>query len=237
MDCRHFHKNLEDYLEGGLDFSGRFGMERHAQQCFACGKVVADAQKLNQMTRELKRVGAPADFEAAVMNRIRRKGLKRPGWKFWHMPAFFLEWPSWRAVSIGASAIVLVGFVIFMSARSMRTDRVGIASTTEQAPVAAPERESGGVSTTATLHPTEVADLSAPAGVMPQIKVPARRSRVVYSTEDEGSAVNTESADTDYVEYLVPGPGDRQYVMRLPKTIRMRYGQPSEEYFIRNVSH
>ena len=51
MDCRTFNKKLEDYLEGGLDFPGRFGMERHAGHCFACGKTVADAQKLNPVNQ------------------------------------------------------------------------------------------------------------------------------------------------------------------------------------------
>ena len=48
-----------------------------------------------------------------------------------------------------------------------------------------------------------------------------------------------EVQDMDYVEYLMPGPDSRPVRVRLPlpKIIPMNYGQMSEEYFIRNVSH
>ena len=72
MDCRKFHGNFEDYLEGGLDFAGRFGMERHAQQCIVCGKKLAAAQRLRAMARELQRVQAPLNFESSVLNEIAR---------------------------------------------------------------------------------------------------------------------------------------------------------------------
>jgi hypothetical protein len=44
-----------------------------------------------------------------------------------------------------------------------------------------------------------------------------------------------QSVDEVYLEYAVPG--QRNLIMRLPKTIRMRYAEPSQEHFIRNVSH
>jgi hypothetical protein len=46
-----------------------------------------------------------------------------------------------------------------------------------------------------------------------------------------------ESTETEYLEYQVAGPDNRPVTIRLPKRIRMQYGQASEEYFIRNVSH
>jgi len=46
MNCRTFHRTLEDYLEGGLDFSGRFGMERHARQCLSCGSRFTTYERL-----------------------------------------------------------------------------------------------------------------------------------------------------------------------------------------------
>src|SRR5262249_20098655 len=63
-----------------------------------------------------------------------------------------------------------------------------------------------------------------------------RRPRPLYST-DELTVELSNPGDSDYVEYLVPGPGNRPIIMRLPNTIRMKYGQASEEHFIRNVSH
>jgi hypothetical protein len=57
--------------------------------------------------------------------------------------------------------------------------------------------------------------------------------RARYTTD---TRPRSEAGDSEYVEYTVPGPGDRQ-IIRLPKTIRMHYELPSESYYIRNVSH
>ena len=51
------------------------------------------------------------------------------------------------------------------------------------------------------------------------------------------SAPEPEFAETEYVEHVLAGPDDLPITVRLPKKIRMQYGQTSEEYFIRNVSH
>src|SRR5512143_3119792 len=107
MDCRKFRNNLEDYLQGELDFPGRFGMERHAQQCLHCGQDVADAQKLGEMTRELKRVKAPPNFEATVLARIRARNVRRSR-KFWRYWEYLPEWVSWRSAAVGVSAAALV---------------------------------------------------------------------------------------------------------------------------------
>src|SRR2546422_10036868 len=83
MDCRSFQKNLEDYLEGGLDFGGRFGMERHAQQCYVCGRDIANARWLAEMARGLKPVAAPPHFESAVLARIHAKDSRSWFWSLW----------------------------------------------------------------------------------------------------------------------------------------------------------
>jgi len=80
-------------------------------------------------------------------------------------------------------------------------------------------------------NPLEVSDLPEPAHALAQATAPARDTWAKYSTEAGRSPLFMESADSDYMEYLVPGPGDRQLVMRLPKKVRMRYGQPSEDLF------
>jgi hypothetical protein len=49
--------------------------------------------------------------------------------------------------------------------------------------------------------------------------------------------VFAEPEGDDFGEYLVPGPGERELRLRLPRTLRMHYVQPSEDYYIRNVSH
>jgi hypothetical protein len=53
----------------------------------------------------------------------------------------------------------------------------------------------------------------------------------------DGTRLPADKADSDYVEYTVPGPDGRELIMRLPQNVRMHYEQPSEEYFLRNVSH
>ena len=59
MNCRTFQKNLEDYLADGLDFAGRFGMERHARQCISCGK---------EMCQNCWRGVAPSTSAASYMS-------------------------------------------------------------------------------------------------------------------------------------------------------------------------
>jgi len=238
MDCRKFHRNLEDYLEGGLDFAGRFGMERHAQQCLGCGKAVADAQKLSQMARQLERVGAPEDFEASLLRRIQSDSAGRRAWRSWWPPVGFLEFRSWRFAAVGSLAFLLVGIGAFFAARWTRTDTpsASVSISAKSANPAPPD--------------SNPIDMPAPAAFQAPAAnhTPAFPDSLIPGQDPAGpvrgryamgypSAVYMESADADYVEYLVPGPGNRQFIMRLPKTIRMRYGQPSEEYFIRNVSH
>jgi hypothetical protein len=236
MDCRTFHKKLEDYLEGGLDFPGRFGMERHAQQCFLCGKVVSDAQKLTRMARGLDRVKAPSDFEASLLSRIQKEHVpRRSGWP-WRLPIFWgYEW-SWRPVGWGALAVALLGAGFFLSTRWTNSDLNGV-SLAQKPVVATPAAQTnpGDFERPAAVEPSNVAEVS---DSMPPSGRKALRADAVFSTQESGLSVYAEPATgTGYEQYLVPGPDNRQIIVRLPKTIRMRYGQPSEEYYIRNVSH
>ncbi len=239
MDCGTFHKNLEDYLEGGLDFAGRFGMERHAQQCLGCGKVVGDAQKLSQMARESKQIGAPPDFETQLLRRIQMEGLTRPSWKCWRLPLYLPEWPSWRSIAASAFALALVAFSVFFMTRWTAIDHSSTSASAarESAAHPLPQRDGAASGAHAASNSASMTETSRLPGTLSPVKAPANRARTIYSTERDSRAVQTDSSVSDYVEYLVPGPGNRQYIMRLPKTIWMRYGQPSEEYFIRNVSH
>ncbi len=232
MDCHSFDKKLEDYLEGGLDFPGRFGMERHAQQCFACGKTVADAQKLSRMARDLSRVKAPANFETAVLARIQKEGLVRRSVWFWRLPVFSGDGWEWRPVALAALALAMLGAGLFLTTRWINIEPDGSVrwarkdSAKSSAPQSSPELSFGTL-------PVESSDFNE---VSEQAK--PLQAGAVFSAGESGLSIYAEpAAGTGYVEYLVPGPGDRQLIMRLPKTIRMRYGQPSEEYYIRNVSH
>ena len=236
MDCRTFHKKLEEYLEGGLDFPGRFGMERHAQQCFSCGKDVSDAQKLSRAARDLGRVKAPADFEAALLARIQSEhSRKRGGW-VWRLPVFGTGAWSCRPAAWGALAVTLLGVGIFYLARwnGSDTSGVSVAQKTSARPAEAQQVPVDAENPAAQERP----NLAEVSESLPAKGRKASRNDVVFSTQESGLSIFAEpAADSGYEQYLIPGPDNRQIIVRLPKTIRMRYGQPSEEYYIRNVSH
>jgi anti-sigma factor RsiW len=219
MDCRTFDNRLEDYLEGDLDFPGRFALERHAQQCFRCGQTVSDAQELRRMARQYQRVAAPPDFEAALMRRIQVEKLKPRRWTF----GFPL--PAWRFAAAGGLALAVVFAAVF----SFRIIR---------------ERPGPAVAATLRPAPSAPAPSMVPSSAQAE-PVPARIQEAAVRAEREPGSIQAAASDfpleradaPEYIELMVPGPGDRMRVVRLPKTIRMRYGQPSEQYFIRNVSH
>jgi hypothetical protein len=229
MDCRTFRNRLEDYLDGGLDFAGRFGMERHARQCFGCGKVVVDAQKLGEAARGLSRVAAPRDFEAAVLRRI--SSNETAGWRQ-SLRKFSLDF-DWAAprrlfAVVSLAAVCALGtFVVFHYVPG----RQSTPSAKAVAPPAPPSSET---------HPAPEFVATPPAAETDPVDLQLARPaalRSAFGPKEDLPVEEFTTDDTEYVEYLVPGPGDRTMVVRLPKTIRMRYGQPSQEYFIRNVSH
>jgi hypothetical protein len=213
---------LEDYLEGGLDFPGRFGMERHAQQCFSCGKIVADAQELSRKARECNRVAAPPGFETAVMKRIQaataERGFRHP-FQLW---SWSFGRPPWRLLAAGASGIALLGLGIFFTLRFVPRARPGA-----EPSVAALQARPEPAPAVQNANPPRTADLS---------RQKSLESATMRNTPDL-PLQSVDLSDSGYVELLIPDDGGRMRVVRLPSTIRMRYGQPSEQYFIRNVSH
>jgi hypothetical protein len=235
MDCRTFHRNLEDYLEDGFDFAGRFGMERHAQQCIACGKELTNAQRLRQMVSELKAVKAPPDFEAFVINEIGNRKLNARSSAIRQFWIYGLGWPSWRKMAVASSILAVLAVGIFFSLRFAVSDKTDPAS-----PLISEERDvmtTDGVEAKGdTAKSVDQPEQTAPIKVdTPRIVQPAQPARV--PEWDLGS--EREAAEAEYVEHLTVGSDGRPVTIQLPmpRKIRMQYGQMSEEYFIQNVSH
>ena len=229
MNCRTFHRNLEDYLEDGLDFSGRFGMERHAQQCIRCGKEMAGALRLRQMASELVRVKAPLNFESSVLHEI---GMRKAHGRFSGIRSFWiygLEWASWRKLALASCSLIFLGFGMFYLSHRTAPDSV-------PTPPMAVSKPSAAVMETKN-NPGAIAAIPArPKPVAIKTPKPAIKANPPESLAQERFAVEDE-LDAEYIDYMGEGPDNRPMPIRLPKRIRMQHGPASEEYFIRNISH
>ncbi|MCL2878574.1 MAG: anti-sigma factor [Acidobacteria bacterium] len=186
MDCRNFHRNLEDYLDGGLDFAERFGMERHAEQCFACGKELVDARELHRLTASLTRVKAPADFEARVRREI---AMRKSQGIFFRVRNYLDIGFEWRRFAFTAAACAALAFGIFSTQQIWR---------------------------------------DAPAPSVAEKSNSAMEADLNATPED---------FKMEELELLLVGPNNYHTLEQLPRKIHVRYGPPSEEYFIRKVSH
>ncbi len=236
MNCRTFQRNLEDYLQDSLDFSGRFGMERHAQQCISCGKEMATAMQLHQRMSELQRVKAPSNFESLVLNEIGKR--KARGWfsgirNIW---IYGFEWPSWRSLILASSSLAVLIFGIFYSSQRIVPNPPSVPSLTADVPAKKADQPAKSV------NPADPADQKRGLGTS-VVRSLSKRLHVVEApkaveTAESSSSLEREYPmdqdvrDSEYVEYQVIGPDNRPLTIRLP-----RYRQTTEEYFIRNVSH
>ena len=191
MDCRNFHRNLEDYLDGGLDFAGRFDTERHAERCFACGKELADARELRRLTASLDRVKAPADFEARVCGEIAMRKSRGIFVRVRNCMAFGFEWRRFAFAAVVCAALV---FGIFSARQIWREP---------------PE-------------PAAAKNLN---------------TAVEESEFAEAREGFKEDSKMEALDILLVSPNSYITPDQLPRKIYVRYGPPSEEYFIRNVSH
>jgi hypothetical protein len=240
MNCKTFHRNLEDYLEDGLDFSGRFGMERHAQQCIGCGKAMSDAQRLHRMVSELQRVKAPVNFEDSILREI---GVRKAPGRFSGFRSLWIygfEWPSFRKLALASSCLAILCFGIFYASHRSSFNQASTPPQAVSRPATVPVEVKEAKSKSGTSLEVPVPKMQAAAETPKFAKrvqppAPLRQDPVMDQDVRDMQAVQ----DMDYVEYTMPGPDNRAVPVRLPlpKTIPMRYSQMSEEYFIRNVSH
>jgi anti-sigma factor RsiW len=215
MDCRGFHKSLEDYLDGGLDFAGRFGMERHAERCLACGKELADARTLRHMTAALDRVKAPVDFEARLCQAIAQRKSQGFFARLHHRLVCGFAWPetsSWRRLAVAATVCAALAFGV----SAVRYVQWGVPDASDDAVLqqAAVQTDAGDA----------LMDALAPVDAL---QATATEDAELFSMPSGAEAVNL----------LLVSPDNQPAPERLPGKIYVRYGPPSEEYFIMNVSH
>jgi len=236
MNCRTFHRNLEDYLEDGLDFPGRFGMERHAQQCIGCGKAMADAQRLGQMARELKRVKAPAGFEDSILGKIGNRKLNSRFSRFRRFWIYGFEQPSWRKLALASCSMAVLLLGVFYAFNRSIIEYSSPQAFQPQLYIPQASNSPKPAATPAIARNSRATNRNNRAGQLKVANKQAAAPQPIVTSPEEFFADHQEAA---YIEYLMLGPDNRPVTVRmpLPKEIQMQYGQPSEEYYIRNVSH
>jgi hypothetical protein len=88
--------------------------------------------------------------------------------------------------------------------------------------------------------PVDPNPVSDPSGTKPPIAVEAREAKAKTQpsnvSQDE-FFLNQEVMATEFLEFSIVDSENLPATIQLPKKIRMQYEQPSEEYFIQNVSH
>ncbi len=249
MDCRKFRKNLENYLEDDLDFAGRFGMERHAQQCISCGKDMADAQRIRRMVSEMGRVKAPENFEASVIGEIAKRRLKartagvRRFWMYGH------EGPLGRKLALATSslAVLAIGIFAFLHLTGPEQDFTSPVAMEESWNSYADMNAMQNPAANAVIPPImeqaeQAGSEEAPAFV--EASSAAEILEVAVSPKDPEVlkpkfVTDWDAADVELIEHLMMGADGRPMRIQIPMPtkIYVQYNQTSEDYYIQNISH
>jgi hypothetical protein len=227
MNCRTFQKNLEDYLESGLDFAGRFGMERHARQCFLCGKELENAERLRRLVRGLDRVRAPRNFESVVLNEIASQKLHSRFSMFRRFLVFGFGMPSWKTYALAASGILAVGLGFYYWQGHEVPGRSQVSPLAAVEPVKPVDSAATGK--------TQFSPNGFPA--LPMQDTIVNMNGRMPRTPMESLYVDYQASPSDYREYRAVGPDNLPMIIPLPDRIQMQVSPPPEEYYLRNVSH
>jgi hypothetical protein len=162
--------------------------------------------------------------------------------RFWNLERFWIygfDTTRWRALAYSAAGLAILGFGILISYNLLERNKPApTASITSPAPAPNTQLPVAAASPAAQLSQTPpiARQASTERSAAPLTLIP-RRSRAGYSAELDGPPIVAEPVDSEYVGLPVSAPGEGQSIMLLPKKLRVQYGPPSEEYFIRNVSH
>ncbi len=218
---------MEDYLENGLDFAGRFALERHADQCVHCNREMTAAKELGRRARALDRVQAPSDFEDKVLHEIAERKIRRRSPFIWRFSPFGLDLPVWQRYAMAASLLVLVGLGIFYWPVSNAIQQPQISSMPTGIPANSFDVETGEDNRA---YLSTVPVLSSENTVRTPADVRTDQNR-------QGFYLRLKTNESDYGEYTAIGPDNLPMIVPLPNTIQMQVGLPSEEFYKTNISH
>jgi hypothetical protein len=246
MDCKKFRKHLENYLEDGLDFPARFGIERHAQQCISCGKDMADAQRIRQMVSEMGRVKAPENFEASVIGEIAKRRLKvrtagiRRFWLYGHEAPL-----GWKlALASSSLAVLAIGIFAFISMTGSSQDPASTVAMEEPGNSYADMNAMQNPAANGVISPILEQPASENAPAIAEVPAEAEVLRVAASPENPEVlqpefVTDWDTGEVELIEHLMMGPDGRPVTIQLPmpRKIYMQYNQTPEDYYIQNISH
>lgn len=212
-------------------------MERHAKQCYACGKDMAEAVNLRRMARELRRVPAPPNFEAALLLRIREEKANRRFWKLRDLWLFGPDRFSWRTAGVVSLVVALVAGVTLTLhyggwLNLARPPQAAMSRSTTPLPEVEPGRNVSNTYSPLRL-PSVLPDAGNTLGRDSAFNI---RS---FGPADQHNWVTpfVEPGVSDFVDILVPVSGGRQLSFRLPKTIGVRFDQAPQDYYFRKISY
>ena len=143
---------------------------------------------------------------------------------------------------MATSSLAILGFGIFYAAhRQMLSPAPGLISEKPQSSRPAPDpvskkMEPAKIKTVESFQASLKAPVSRPKTTAKAVDVADAKQ---YPPPIDFDALEKQQgmAQAEAVDYLLVSPDNHVAPDKLPKKLYMPYGQPSEEYFIRNVSH
>ena len=78
MNCEAFRENIDAYIDGGLESAARLEMERHAEKCAPCMKLLTEARELAELLAEMSEVDVPLQAQAGWRRAVRAEAKKKP---------------------------------------------------------------------------------------------------------------------------------------------------------------
>ena len=79
MKCAEVGRLVDRYVDGRLAADRKAGLERHAETCAACRRLIAEAREVGRMlASDVAAARAPRGFADRVMDRVYRETLWQP---------------------------------------------------------------------------------------------------------------------------------------------------------------